>query len=67
MNALLGFVSDAILTTIFGLNLTCEAKTAAARAFTKLLWVQNDLINRHYAAPCAKDCGATGEGRVEPS
>ena len=49
MNALLGFVSDALLATILGLEISCEQKTAMVRAFNKLLWLQNDLINRHYA------------------
>ena len=48
MNALLGFVSDALTATILelGLDRLLEAKTL--RAFQKLLWLQNDLINRHY-------------------
>jgi hypothetical protein len=50
MNALLGFVSDAITGVIFGLGLPREAEIAAVRAFNKLLWLQNDLINRHYQA-----------------
>jgi hypothetical protein len=50
MNALMGFVSDAILNTILGLGLDRSTEVAALRAFNKLLWVQNDLINRHYAA-----------------
>jgi hypothetical protein len=49
MNALLGFVADAINATIFGLAIPVEAKEKAIRAFGKLLWLQNDLINRHYA------------------
>jgi len=49
MNALLGFVSDALLTTILGLGLATEIQTRTLRAFNKLLWLQNDLINRHYA------------------
>jgi len=49
MNALLGFVSDALLTTILGLDLAAELQTRTLRAFNKLLWLQNDLINRHYA------------------
>ncbi len=48
MNALLGFVSDALIQTIFGLNLGRENEAATLRAFNKLLWIQNDLINRHY-------------------
>jgi hypothetical protein len=48
MNALLGFVADALVATITGLNLPRETEIQTLRAFTKLLWVQNDLINRHY-------------------
>ena len=50
MNALMGFVSDALIATILGLPLECEAKAGMARAFCKLLWLQNDLVVRHYAA-----------------
>ena len=49
MNALLGFVADAINGTIFSLNLDREVEQRTLRAFSKLLWLQNDLINRHYA------------------
>lgn len=48
MNALMGFVSDALLATIMGLGLERDAEVKTLRAFNKLLWVQNDLINRHY-------------------
>jgi hypothetical protein len=48
MNALLGFVADALTQTIFDLNLDRETETRTVRAFNKLLWLQNDLINRHY-------------------
>jgi hypothetical protein len=50
MNALLGFVADALNATIFDLGLDRETETRTVRAFSKLLWLQNDLINRHYAA-----------------
>ncbi len=49
MNALMGFVADAINATIIGLDIPTEMKFDAIRAFGKLLWVQNDLIARHYA------------------
>jgi hypothetical protein len=49
MNALLGYVADAINATIFSLNLDRETEQRTLRAFGKLLWLQNDLINRHYA------------------
>lgn len=50
MNALMGFVSDALTATIFGLGLDRETEVKTVRAFNKLLWLQNDLIVRHYAA-----------------
>jgi hypothetical protein len=48
MNALLGFVADALTATILGLGLERDVETRTLRAFCKLLWLQNDLINRHY-------------------
>lgn len=56
MNALLGFVADALNGTILGLSLQRDVEVSLLRAFNKLLWLQNDLINRHYqvaAAPAA--------------
>ncbi len=61
MNALLGFVADALNATIFSLGLGREDETRMIRAFSKLLWVQNDLINRHYqVAPRQLDRAANG-------
>ena len=48
MNALMGFVSDALTSTILGLGLERNHEVRTLRAFNKLLWLQNDLINRHY-------------------
>ena len=48
MNALLGFVADALTNTILGLGLDRAVEVQTLRAFNKLLWLQNDLINRHY-------------------
>jgi hypothetical protein len=50
MNALMGFVADALTATILGLGLDRDAEARTLRAFNKLLWVQNDLITRHYQA-----------------
>jgi hypothetical protein len=55
MNALLGFVADAIDATIFDLGLDRETEILTLRAFNKLLWLQNDLINRHYATAAIPD------------
>jgi hypothetical protein len=51
MNALLGFVADALTATVLGLGLERSAEVKTLRAFGKLLWIQNDLIARHYSAP----------------
>jgi hypothetical protein len=48
MNALMGFVADALNATILDLGLDRESEGRTLRAFSKLLWLQNDLINRHY-------------------
>jgi hypothetical protein len=54
MNALMGFVADALLATILSLGLDRETEIRTLRAFNKLLWLQNDLITRHYQAEPAK-------------
>lgn len=48
MNALMGFVHDALIGLIFTLPAPEDRRVALARAFTKLLWIQGDLIARHY-------------------
>ena len=48
MNALMGFVHDALIGLIFSLPAPECRRVALARAFTKLLWIQGDLISRHY-------------------
>jgi hypothetical protein len=48
MNALMGFVSDALTNVILGLGLDRAMEVRTVRAFNKLLWLQNDLITRHY-------------------
>jgi hypothetical protein len=59
MNALLGFVADALNATIFDLQFERENEIRTLRAFNKLLWLQNDLINRHYANAPAEELAAT--------
>lgn len=48
ISALMGFVNDALLSVIAGLEMDQPAKDRTSRAFTKLLWIQNDLFVRHY-------------------
>ena len=54
MNALMGFVADALTATILAWAWTATTEVRTLRAFSKLLWVQNDLITRHYADEAAK-------------
>ena len=48
MNALMGLLSDMLVETISSLDIDSETKLRTLRAFNKLLWIQNDLITRHY-------------------
>lgn len=48
MNLLLGWVEDLIIKTVLEADLSLDMKVDVTRAFNKLLWVQNDLIARHY-------------------
>jgi len=48
MNALLGLVSDGLLSAIFELDIDAQVKARTLRAFNRLLWIQNDLVTRHY-------------------
>lgn len=50
MNALMGFVADAINATVLGLDLPADVQARTLRAFSKLLWLQNDLLVRHQVA-----------------
>lgn len=50
MNALMGLLSDCLFGVILSLNIDESAKQRTLRAFNKLLWIQNDLITRHYQA-----------------
>lgn len=56
MNALLGFVADALTNTILSLGLERQQEVRTVRAFNKLLWLQNDLINRHYQEATVPAC-----------
>jgi hypothetical protein len=64
MNALMGFVADAFNATILSLGLDRETEIRTLRAFSKLLWLQNDLINRHYQdANAAREAALGRTGR----
>ncbi len=48
MNALMGFISDTLIELISSLPLDPATSIRTIRAFNKLLWIQNDFVNRHY-------------------
>lgn len=50
MNALMGVISDVLLSAISNWPLAPDVKLRTIRAFNKLLWIQNDFITRHYHA-----------------
>ena len=56
MNALLGFVADALTNASSAWAWTAPTEVRTLRAFNKLLWIQNDLITRHYQDVKARDC-----------
>lgn len=59
MNALMGFVADALLSAVLGLGLERDTEVRTLRAVNRLLWLQNDLITRHYQQPSATESGRT--------
>ncbi|PGH30162.1 hypothetical protein GX50_07062 [[Emmonsia] crescens] len=49
MSLLLGFVEEIVLKAILAAEgLDLQTKTGMLTAFNKLLWIQNDLFQRHY-------------------
>ncbi|GAB4160120.1 MAG: hypothetical protein Tsb009_37450 [Planctomycetaceae bacterium] len=48
MNALMGLLSDILTRTILKCDFEPETAFKTIRAFQKVLWIQNDLISRHY-------------------
>lgn len=48
MNALMGLLSDTLMNAIAESTLESDKKLKTQRAFSKLLWIQNDFVSRHY-------------------
>lgn len=48
MNAFLGLLCDVVAERVLSLDVEDAQKFAALRAVTKVLWIQNDLVSRHY-------------------
>jgi len=50
MNALMGVIADELFKAVLMLGFEREREIRTLLAFNKLLWLQNDFINRHYSA-----------------
>lgn len=48
MNVLLGLIADIVKSAVYELMLDRETEIRTIRAFSKLLWIQSDLVSRHY-------------------
>ncbi|KAG8949082.1 hypothetical protein FRC03_000447 [Tulasnella sp. 419] len=49
---LLGFLSEAVTKKILAVDsISLAEKTQVLGAFTKVMWIQNDLMSRHYVCP----------------
>ena len=48
MNALMGVLSDVLIDVVLEASLDAASTAKALKAFNKLLWIQNDLVSRHY-------------------
>lgn len=55
MNALMGVISDTLMETVLESPLAPEARNKTLRAFNKLMWIQNDFVNRHYVGDATGD------------
>lgn len=49
MNALMGLISDALTQVLAESKMEESKKLSTIRAFQKLLWIQNDMISKHYS------------------
>ncbi|KAL2075747.1 hypothetical protein VTL71DRAFT_690 [Oculimacula yallundae] len=65
MGALLGYVVDIVVGAVMGMDvIDNEMKGRVIRAFNKVVWIQNDLMARHYLAEGDGESG--GEVRTPP-
>jgi hypothetical protein len=47
----MGAISDILMEDIAEWPIDSVIALRTVRAFNKLLWIQNDFVNRHYQAP----------------
>ncbi|KAG4434460.1 hypothetical protein IFR05_010070 [Cadophora sp. M221] len=58
MGALLGYVVDIVVGAVMGMDvIDNDMKCKVIRALNKVVWIQNDLMARHYLAKSGEDVG----------
>eukprot|EP00741_Cyanophora_paradoxa_P021272 tig00021348_g20532.t1 len=67
MNALFGYVNDALIATFQCLPVDQARKDKLVRAFTKLLWIQSDFVSRHYTVCDAAESVPAAASSAAPS
>ena len=61
LGLLLGYVEDIVLGAVMGMDvIDTETKSSVIRAWSKLLWLQNDLFARRYVVDTDKGESPTG-------
>lgn len=60
MGALLGYVVDIVVGAVMGMDvIDNEMKCRVIRALNKVVWIQNDLMARHYLVEVGEERQAT--------
>jgi len=49
MSAMMGYIADLVIGEVAAFDLEAHVKLRALRSLSKLRWLQNDLLARHYA------------------
>jgi hypothetical protein len=65
MGLLLGYVEDLVLGAVMASDeISLQEKTAALKAWNKLLWIQNDLFAKHYVVDRASGFAPKGSTKL---
>lgn len=49
MSAMMGYIADLVIGEVAAFDLEAHVKLRGLRSLSKLRWLQNDLLARHYA------------------
>lgn len=67
MNALMGLLTDLIIRAIQRLPVDREIEQQSIAALNKLMWIQNDFIQRHYVGPANASSTTTTRAVSSPN